>query len=195
MIKETGKKRRVMVLTLAAITMLVSACGFTPIYGPHDLENESVVTSMNNIAINNIPNRYGQILRNHLIDRLYTKGRPTNPSLRLSVTIKAKETDLAIQKDSTASRRELSLWSSYSLKNLKGQKLVSGSAHSVVSYSKLDAQYGTVTGQRDAYGRALKETSEQIVNRLALYFAEGQYRTPVPKYNSFLLPSDVVKTE
>lgn len=167
------------------VVFIVTACGFSPVYGPKD---KTVLVAMNNVAISNIPDRNGQILRNHLIDRLYIKGRPSNPTSRLSVSIRAEESDLAIQKDATASRRELALWAHYSLRTFKGKELVKGTAHSIVSFSKLEAQYGTVTAQRNAYSRALKEASEQITNRLALYFAEGQHQTPVPKYPSFLLP-------
>jgi len=174
---------------LLALLITLSACGFSPLYGPHEGLDTSVAEAMNHIAITNIKDRYGQILRNHLTDRLYVKGRPQAPSTQLTVTINAQETDLGIQKDATASRRELSLWAPYTLSSKEGNPLMNGSAHSVVSYSQLDAQYGTVTGQRNAYNRALKEVSEQIVNRLALYFAESQYRTPKPDYPSFLLPS------
>ncbi|HBM90519.1 MAG TPA: hypothetical protein DD400_01380 [Rhodospirillaceae bacterium] len=176
---------------LFSLLLLVTSCGFSPVYGPHKEVKTSVAKAMNNVAINNIPNRHGQILRNHLIDRLYTNGRPIKPTTQLHVNLTVSERNLGIQKDATASRSQLTIWAPYSLKNKRGQTLFEGKAHSVVSYSKLDAQYGTVTAQRNAYARALREISEQIVNRLSLYFAERGKEKPMLGYPSFLVPQEL----
>jgi LPS-assembly lipoprotein len=151
--------------------LLLSACGFSPIYGPHG--NAAPVTkALGNVAIANMPDRQGQQLRNHLIDRMYFSGRPERPDATLDVTLRSTETDLGIQKDATASRRELNMWADYTLRDNDGKQLLKGRAHSVVSFSKLSAQYGTLAAEQNATDRALKEVGEQIVNRLSLYYAE-----------------------
>jgi LPS-assembly lipoprotein len=178
-------------LAFFSCLLLLAGCGFSPIYGPHDTESRApVVEAMNNVAIENIPDRNGQVLRNHLIDRIYTNGRPSNPAHRLAVKLSSAETELGIQKDSTASRSQLNVWAAYVLKDRNGKTLFSGTAHSVVSYSKFQAQYGTVTAQRDAFARATKELGEQIVNRLSLFFAERAGERPELGYPSFLLPRE-----
>ncbi len=156
--------------------LLLSGCGFSPVYGSHD-GNTPVATELNNVSIANIPNRQGQILRNHLIDRMYFDGRPKQPASTLEVTLRRNEYDLGIQKDATASRRVLNLWADYVLKDNEGKALLKGKAHSVVSFSKLRAQYGTLAAQENAQNRALNEVSEQIVNRLSVYFAEKPQTT------------------
>ncbi len=151
--------------------LLLIGCGFSPVYADRE-SRQPVHAALNGIAITNIPDRQGQTLRNHLIDRMYVAGRPSSPKTKLTVSLSSTETDLGIQKDATASRRQLNMWANYALLTNDGRTLLKGAAHSVVSYSKLDAQYGTLSAERNATERALKEVGEQIVNRLSLYFAE-----------------------
>lgn len=152
--------------------LLTASCGFAPIYGSHGNDNAPVAKVLGNVAIANIPDRHGQILRNHLIDRMYASGRPAHPNATLGISLRSTQTDLGIQKDATTARRQLNMWADYTLTDSTGKRLLKGSAHSVVSYSKLDAQYGTVAAETNATERALNEVGEQIVNRLSLYYAE-----------------------
>ena len=158
-------------LMFPVFCLLLSACGFSPIYGSHD-NGAPVASALGNVQIANIPDRQGQQLRNHLIDRMHASGRPEHTDAKLEVALRSTEADLGIQKDATATRRELNMWADYTLRDSEGKQLVKGSAHSVVSYSKLSAQYGTVAAEQNAIDRALKEVGEQIVNRLSLYYAE-----------------------
>jgi len=150
---------------------MLAGCGFSPIYASHD---QGVLTAkaLNQIYIDNIPDRAGQYLRNKLMDSLYFEGRPTAPDAILSVKIEIKETDLAIQKDATASRSQMRALASYKLKDKNGQVLLSRNAQAITAYSRIDAQYGLVVGQRDATERVLNEVAERIVMALSLYYAQ-----------------------
>ncbi|MDD5586828.1 MAG: LPS assembly lipoprotein LptE [Alphaproteobacteria bacterium] len=150
-------------------------CGFSPIYGSHE-GGAPVAKELGNVEIANIPDRQGQQLRNRLIDRMYFSGRPEHPEATLAVRLRSTEIELGIRKDATATRRELNMWADYVLRGKDGEQLLKGTAHSVVSYSKLRAQYGTVAAEQNAIDRALKEVGEQIVNRLSLHYAEGSSR-------------------
>ena len=131
-----------------------------------------MAVALNNISIENIPDRNGQMLRNDLIDRMYGKNRPEKPLYTLKVTIRSGEEDLGILANATATRSLLNMYSDYSLQDAKGKQLLGGTAHSVASFDKLDQMYGTVVARQNAYERTLREVSEQIVNRLSLYFSE-----------------------
>jgi LPS-assembly lipoprotein len=170
--QRTGNKRaRYFCLLSSVFCLLLAACGFSPIYMSHG-SNEPVAKALNNVEIASIPDRQGQMLRNHLIDRMYTSGRPAHPVATLEVKLRSTETDVGTQKDATTVRRELSLWADYVLKSPGGEELAKSTAHSVVGFSKLDEQYGTVAAERNAYERAINEVGEQIVNRVSLYYAE-----------------------
>ncbi len=159
------------IAVLAAIAVLLSACGFAPVYGDRG-GARNVSAALGKVAISNIPDRDGQFLRNHLIDRMYISGRPSDPNAKLRVSLKMTESDLGIQKDATASFRELDLLAEYVLTDKSGKPLLDGKAHSVVGYSKIDAQYGLLAARDNARERALREVGEQIVNRLSLHYAD-----------------------
>lgn len=168
-------------LSLFALLLLLTACGFTPIYGDKGPGTVPVQASLSQIKINNIPGERGQFLRNKLIDRMYFEGRPTDPKAQLYVALSFTETDTGIQKDATSTRARLSMTAQFVLTSEEGAKeeLFKGQASTVASYSKLDAQYGTIAAKRDAYKRALIEISAQIVNRLSLFYAEkAPYKQP-----------------
>jgi LPS-assembly lipoprotein len=165
-------------LALLSVLGLVG-CGFSPIYGDKGADRPAVAQALNNIYVENIPDEQGQSLRNKLIDRLYFKGRPKNPMANLSVTLKTRETSLGLQKDATTTRSQLTMTASYTLTSTITQKaLFSGVATSTASYSKLDAQYGTLSTQRDSYKRAMIDISEQIINGISLYYAEKEHAQP-----------------
>ncbi|MFA6279561.1 MAG: LPS assembly lipoprotein LptE [Bdellovibrionales bacterium] len=153
--------------------LLLSACGFSPIYGDH-AGSHAVTASMSDVFIESIDGQDGQFLRNKLIDRLYFHGRPAAPKAFLTVVLTSTEVGLGVQKDATTSRSQLEMNASYRLVGKDKKNLFSGTAHSVASYSRLTAQFGTLATQRDAYERALNEIGEQIAGRLSLYYAERE---------------------
>lgn len=159
-------------LNVLALLLLLAACGFSPIYGNHGGGKPAVVDSLSVVYIDGIGGQYGQFLRNKLMDRFYYHGRPEKPQAFLSVSIQSSESGLGIQKDATTSRSQLELTASFVLKDDMNNTLLKGAARSIASYGKLDAQYGTLATQRNAYERALNEVSEQITARLSLYYAE-----------------------
>lgn len=158
--------------------LALAACGFSPIYGNRGADGKPVAQALGAVAIENIADRNGQMLRNKLIDRMHSAGRPQDPQARLSVTMSSSETGLGVQKDATTTRSQLSMIANYTLRDRDGRELYSGKAHSVASYSKLDAQYGTVASQRNAYDRVINEVGEQIVNAISLYYAEKAPQEP-----------------
>jgi len=158
-------------LTIAvALLGLLSlgGCGFQPLYGTVGRDS-STVAALNEVAIASIADRSGQVLRNHLIDRLYHKGRPTDPHYDLVISLEESEAELGIRRDATASRARLDITAHYVLtQRPSGKVLLKADAVTHVSYNKLDAQYATLTAREDARARGLNELSEQIVNRLEL---------------------------
>jgi len=159
--------------------LFLTACGFTPVYGTHNSDDNSpTATALNQVAIDNIPNREGQMLRNDLIDRMYGKGRPHNALYHLSIVLTEAPQDLGIQANATSTRSLLDTTANYSLTDAKGKNLLNGTAHSVTSYNKLSDQYASLIASEGASERTIKEVSEQIVNRLSLYFAEPVQAVP-----------------
>ena len=181
--------------SLPLLLLLLSACGFSPVYGSHDKSgdkggdrNGSVAERMNEVALDNIPDRIGQVVRNDLIDRMYGKGRPKQPLYSLHVDLTLSVQDLGIQADATSTRALMDLVANYALtEKKKGTVVLSGTAHSISSFNKLLNQYGTLAASEGAQGRTANEVTEQIVNRLNLFFSEGPQK---PDATSDTLPPE-----
>lgn len=152
-----------------ALALLTAGCGFHPIYATPE---KSVSMDLAQVHIGNIPDRSGQELRNLLIDKMNYAGRPATPLYELTVTIQESRSDLGIRTDATSARSQIALLARYTLTPRNGgQPLLNAHAATHVGYNKLDAQYSNLSSEEDARRRGLNELSEQIVNRLGLYFS------------------------
>ncbi|MGE3623496.1 MAG: LPS assembly lipoprotein LptE [Bdellovibrionales bacterium] len=158
---------------------LLAGCGFHPIYGARD-DNSSVAAELNQVAVENIPDRPGQMLRNGLIDRMYGKGRPRNPKYHLEISLNWTEEGIGLLPDATTSLTELNLNADYYLKDDTGKVLMHAVAHAVANYNQLEEQLGTVAARDNAYQRSLNMIANEIVIRLGLFFSEGA-ALPKPK--------------
>lgn len=126
------------------------------------------------MAISLIPDRDGQILRNHLLDRLTPRGEPIDPKYRLDIKLKDSKTPLTVRKDGTASRYKLSVVAEIKLYDLAEDKVVyEDSAQSISSYTigevSAQAAYSTLVSENDARERALEAVADSIKMLLAAY--------------------------
>lgn len=152
-----------------AATLLVSGCGFRPLYGRKSLGE--VDTELSRIKIGIIPERVGQQLHNYLLDRINRKGRPAKPAYLLSVNITIDKERLALLPDKTATRAKLVFTADFKLLDIVTEKvLVKNFARSVTSYNIVTSAISTRTAELDAIDRAAKSVSEEIRLLLALYF-------------------------
>jgi LPS-assembly lipoprotein len=151
------------------------ACGFTPVYGIYAAHNQpqSVVQALNDIYIETIPDRSGQKLRNHLIDRLVQSGGASKSEATYTLTVASvseKIYGINIAKDDTATRSQIRLNTSFTLKR-DGQIILSRTASAVSSFNILSSQYTTLVTQEAARGQTIEQLSDQIITQLELYFS------------------------
>ncbi|HYD30667.1 MAG TPA: LPS assembly lipoprotein LptE [Azospirillaceae bacterium] len=157
--------------SIAASLLGLAGCGFHPVYG--ERANDPVAAAqLNRINIANIPNQTGQRLRNLLMDRLYTAGRPDSEDYRLAIRLNAVERKTGIRQDATATRALVSLSAPFQLIETATNKVLYRSSSEVrVSYNVLDAPFATLSGKEFAYERGLIFLADDIRTRVALYFA------------------------
>ena len=149
-----------------------TGCGIQPLYGGSG--PNSVAGKLEQVEIGSIPDRYGQQLRNLLIDRFYQDGRPGNPRYRLDTVLTATEQKLALQKDATAVRAQLLVNAPYRLIDTATGKVVfQSNARSYVSYNILEQQYAGLATVDNAYDRAILEISNDITSRVSMFLGRG----------------------
>ena len=161
-------------LALAALLLLVTACGFRPLYGTTaKVENGTVANTLAQVQIDNIPDRSGQYLRNALMDRFYRNGRPADPLYTLQVTnLSENLTDLDITKSSSATRAQLRLDAEINLIDHRGaQTAMKRRLVAITSYNVLNSQFTTRVSEEAARQSALDDLAAQIERHMALFLS------------------------
>ncbi len=156
-------------ITYLAAAVLLTGCGFKPIYGSAGETNIGAELATVEIAL--IKDRIGQQLRNHLLDSINPGGTPTNPNYRLVVRLTELKQELAVKKSEISTRANLSFSARFELQGLKTQlgTSFSGVSQIVTSYNILSSDFGTLAAEQDARSRAVRELSADITNRIAAF--------------------------
>ena len=148
--------RRTLILSLAAL----SACGFTPAYGPAGTAN----TLRGNIEVDapDTQNAFNFVRR--LEERL---GQPQAPQYTLSYTLSLSEDDLAITPEQAITRYNVLGSADYSVRDVgSGAVVHSGNVSSFTSYSATGTTVSTLSAKRDSYARLMIVLADQITTRL-----------------------------
>lgn len=161
------------------LVSFIAACGFEPLYVQKKHNNlwyfggefdTSITSEMAQIKIQTIQERFGQQIRNNLLDMLTPLGTPRNPKYRLYVDLKEKEImQQALRKDITATRERVKYLVEYRL--VEGDtEVVRGDSIAYVSYDILANPYSTTTAQKKTQEDAAKIVANDIALRLGAYF-------------------------
>ena len=157
----------------ALLATLLTACGFDPLYARHGVGGPvAAIDGFNDIEIGNIPDRSGQYLRNAMMDRFYTKGRPLNARWALEISpIRETRYNLGITKSADATRAQLRLETTITLAEKATHKTVlTRSATAMISYNILQSQFTTNVSEKKARESGLDDLAQQVERHLALFF-------------------------
>jgi LPS-assembly lipoprotein len=153
-----------------ALLLGLGACGFRPLHVPPDPAQAGAGT-LAETRIQPIQGRVGQQLHNLLRDRLNPAGQPRQPAYLLEIDLRQSIREQAIQTDETATRANLILRASYSLRAAAtGAVLFHGSLASVNGYNILTDLYATRIAEEGALRRGLRDMAENLQLRLASHF-------------------------
>lgn len=160
---------------ILSITLL-SGCGFQPLYGRNIDSTIGVETYLEDVAIGNIPNREGQLLRNLLIDKFYRYNRPDNPRYNLQFEpIEESIRDLDITVTSDATRGQLKLTTNMELYDKQTNKVViARSLKAITSFNILVSEFTNQVSEQAARENAVNDLARQVELHLNLYFKRDQ---------------------
>lgn len=155
-------------LAVILFLMPVGACGFQPLYGER-AAGVAVHQELSGVAIDPIPDRVGQLVRNQLIDALSPGGQPAAPVYRLSVTLQQRKEDVAFQRDEQATRVNLTLEAGFVLREMSSEQIVArGSTRSVAAYNIVQSEFANIAAEADAVRRAARQAADSIALRLGV---------------------------
>ncbi len=182
--------RKIKYITQTLLIITLSACGFRPLYVEREDDslwhydgkfNTSIIQEMAKIRVAPIDERFGQIVRNILLDSLTPKGQPENPVYVLEAELTNKEiVQQAMRDDITATRERVKYVVQYHL-NKDNETIASGNSIAFVSYDILSNPYSTTFAKKETEESAAQIIANDIILRLGAYFnseliKSGEYR-------------------
>jgi len=158
-----------------AALFVLGACGFRPLYGERSAQ-ASTVDAMAQVEVVKLSGRYGQIIRNQLLDHLTPYGRPSAPRYQLQLNIETQKEALAIEQDETVERFNFTLIASYRLVDLTtAATIFRARSQSIAAYNVVRSDYATLVAEQDAASRVAREVTDDIKLQLAVFFDRQLY--------------------
>ena len=170
-------QRRALLTFLSGMPLLLSGCGWHPLYA--DPQTGPMDAALQAIRVAPIAERIGQRLELKLRNALNPTGLPTPQRYLLRTTLAIFRSDLGIQSQGLATVGKLDVYATFSLAELAtGHVLLINTAHSADSFQILGNQYANVVAEDDARTRIVDDLAPEIVTRLDLFF---QRRSGAPR--------------
>jgi LPS-assembly lipoprotein len=149
-----------------AACLLLGACGFHPMYG------NSLAPQLSSVYVEPIAERDGYELRNTLIDALHSDGDAAGKTYRLKVTLNENSQGIALQNDASITRYNNRLEARYTLSDMGGNVLASGTQTELSAYNVVTSPYATLVAEQDASKRAAQDVAERIHLDLGVWFRQ-----------------------
>ncbi|MGE5539746.1 MAG: LPS assembly lipoprotein LptE [Gemmatimonas sp.] len=160
-----------------ALVLLLAGCGYHPLYGTR--ADSASADELASIYVGPVPNREGQILRNYLIERLSENAQPGNPTHTLQIALSIQATGVALSRDNTTSRTNITAIANFVLSEpATNRPVLKGVVRATSSYDVMQSDYATLVSREDAVNRTLREVSDEMRTRLAVYFTDRKTRGP-----------------
>lgn len=141
---------------LAVVALLLSGCGFTPMYA-----SGGGSPALSRIAVSAQDDRLGYRLREQLEDAL-GRDRAAAPLYRLATVAEQSRRPLGRRIDDTATRYELVVRAAWTLTPVSGGTALSGVETSTLTYAAADQPYAAIAAQQDGEDRAAAELARLI---------------------------------
>lgn len=180
---------------LLGIGVLLSGCGFKPLYG--NTANLDVNNELQKIYVPVLSDRYGQLVRQSLQENLAGAG-PENPkTYELDVSPGLSEEAIDIHYDNSAGRSRMVGTAHWVLKTISINPVVlaQGDAQTIDGYTATYEQYFALgLNDETAQGRVAKNLANEVTQQVATWFKNNDaYQTKTKKPQTpkatYMLPS------
>lgn len=153
--------RSIAILLGLSGTLALSACGFSPMYGPHGVAN-----SLSDIRVETGQERVDFLLQEALNDRFGS--RHAAGALRLVTETSSSSIGLGVGADAIATRFAVRVTVDYELFDGSSERPIStGRVIGEAGYDVNREIYNTVAAERDAEERAANIAADRMVAQLA----------------------------
>lgn len=153
---------------LLVLLLPLAACGFRPLYA----ERAEAVEEPSLAAIKVLPirDRIGQELEWSLRESFNPRDIPVEPRYTLTISLTTTRVDLGLQRDATSTRARVDVYANFVLADVgSGKPVYSGRTQSTSAFNVLTDAYTAQVAEEDARSRTVRDLSEDIRTRLALF--------------------------
>ncbi len=167
---------------LAGLTalLLLSGCGFKPMYGENSA-GEGLTQDFSTVAIAQIDDRIGQIVRNHLLDRMNPYGEPSAPDYLLQIALDKALEGYGFRSDESVTRESLTLTAVYRLVDqASGKVVLEDEVRAIQAYDVVQSDFANFSAQQDAEARTAERIAEMLAARIGLFFKSQNLDRPKP---------------
>jgi LPS-assembly lipoprotein len=148
------------------LCFVLAACGFRPMYG------SATAPAMASIFVDPIAERDGFEMRNTLVNSLQSDGEERGKAYHLKIVLSEAPQGIALQNDATITRYNNPITARYTLTDLQGKVLLSGTETEMSAYNVVQSPYATLVASQDSSKRAAQDIAERIRLDLAVWFRQ-----------------------
>ncbi len=153
---------------LAMLCVVLAGCGFHPLYAPKSSNDWD--PDLAAIRVAPIKDRPGQILELALRENLNPAAAKVAARWRVNTDLTISRSDLGIQRNATATTSEITVNVRFTVFDLKsGTPIYTSTARAVGDFDQIYDAYATQVAADAARDRALRQISDEMTLRLALF--------------------------
>jgi len=163
------------------LMLIMSSCGFKPMYGANSAGGSGLSQVMANIEIDRIRNMQGrqerlsQLLQNNLIERISPLSSNQSPALYLlQANYDVEEAGYGIRGDETVTLQNLKLTVVFKLSEINSENVVmDGTARAIITYDLVQSDFSNMTARNTSLSRLSEEVANQIITRIGTFLSEN----------------------
>ena len=161
----------------AALVSLVTGCsdgsGFRPLYGAAGI-GAAADQKLQKVAIDTIPGRVGQRIRNELIFQTTGGGAEVPPEYSLDIAIRESVTSTLVRIDGDARSQIYNLDASFKLIRKSDKAVVlTGTSFGRSGFERNSSIFSNVRAREDAENRAASTVGQDLKSRLAAFLSSA----------------------
>ena len=158
------------ILALLLGMFALGGCGFTPMYAKNGT-GTALQETFSGVGVAPIPDRLGQVVRNHLLDRINPYGTAASPDYMLQVALTEENEGFGFRSDEAITRNRYILEANFQLIDvISGNVVFEDMVRSVHTYDVVQSDFANFSASEDAETRTALQVSELVTARLGLFF-------------------------
>lgn len=175
------RKQFTRVFVSSICLLILSSCGFKPMYGQHAAGGAELAQVMANISIDPVRSQTGrqerlsQLIENNLRDRISPLNATGETHFILRTNYEVIEQGYGIREDESVTLINLRLIVGFQLVDIDSEDtIMDGTARAIVTYDLVQSDLSNMTARQTSLERLAEEVSNQVITRVGTFLSNNQ---------------------